>query len=182
MIFFILNIFMWFSLFHASTSDPGYLPRNVPEYDLAIKQVSIEHRDFSSLPQGRLKGPFPNEKYSKIMQNSQNFHFYPFILIPKMVPRGCSGSQKVGARKIAMCHFQVPVLKVRSQFRSQLKFLQGANFFEPKLDDCMYLACSVSCINGPDLFVQMLMSVLYFCFFSFRFHHQKQKDLYNLLQ
>jgi hypothetical protein len=31
------------------------------------------------------------------------------------------------------------------------------------------------------LFVQMLMSVLYFCF-SFRFHHQKQKDLYNLLQ
>ena len=27
----------------------------------------------------------------------------------------------------------------------------------------------------------MLMSVLYFCF-SFRFHHQKQKDLYNLLQ
>jgi hypothetical protein len=42
--------------------------------------------------------------------------------------RGCSGSQKVGARKIARCHFQVPVLKVRSQ----LKFLQGANFFEPK--------------------------------------------------
>jgi fumarate reductase subunit D len=31
------------------------------------------------------------------------------------------------------------------------------------------------------LFVQMLMSVLYFCF-SFRFHHQKQKYLYNLLQ
>jgi hypothetical protein len=38
------------------------------------------------------------------------------------------------------------------------------------------VSCSVSCINGPDLFVQMLMSVLYFCF-SFRFHHQKQKDL-----
>ena len=86
------------------------------------------------------------------------------------VIRGCSGSLKVGARKIA-----------RSQFRSQLKFLQGANIFEPKLDDCVYLACSVSCMNGPDLFVQMLMSVLYFCF-SFRFHHQKQKDLYNLLQ
>ena len=46
--------------------------------------------------------------------------------------RGCSGSQKIGARKIARCHFQVPVLKVRSQFRSQLKFLQGANFLEPK--------------------------------------------------
>jgi hypothetical protein len=29
-------------------------------------------------------------------------------------------------------NFQVPVLKVRSQFRSQLKFLQGANFFKPK--------------------------------------------------
>ena len=27
---------------------------------------------------------------------------------------------------------QVPVLKVRSQFRSQLKFLQGTNIFEPK--------------------------------------------------
>jgi hypothetical protein len=37
--------------------------------------------------------------------------------------------KKVGARKFARCHFQVPVLKVRSQ----LKFLQGANFFRPKL-------------------------------------------------
>jgi hypothetical protein len=35
-------------------------------------------------------------------------------------PRGCFGSQKVGARKIARC-----------QFRGQLKILQGANFFEP---------------------------------------------------
>ena len=43
------------------------------------------------------------------------------------LPRGCSGSQKIGARKIARC-----------QFRSRLKNLQGANFFEPKLDDCMY--------------------------------------------
>jgi hypothetical protein len=41
-----------------------------------------------------------------------------FIIPPARV---CSGSQKVGARKIARCHFQVPVLKVRSQFRSQLK-------------------------------------------------------------
>jgi hypothetical protein len=78
----------------------------------------------------------------------------------------------------------VPVLKVRSQLRSQLKILQGANFFEPKL---WMIACTTtsfmfcSRINGPDLFVQMLMSVLYFCF-SFRFHHKKQKDLYNLLQ
>jgi len=40
-------------------------------------------RDFSSLPQGLVKGPFPNEKYSKIMENSQKFHSYPVILIPK---------------------------------------------------------------------------------------------------
>ena len=55
--------------------------------------------------------------------------------------RGCSGSQKVGARKITRCHFQMPVLKVRSQFRSQLKFLQGANFFDPKL---WMIACSTT--------------------------------------
>ena len=36
---------------------------------------------------------------------------------------------------------QVPVLKVRSQFRSQLKFLQGANFFEPKL---WMIACTTT--------------------------------------
>ena len=98
--------------------------------------------------------------------------------------RGCSGSKKVGARKIARCHFQVPVLKVRSQFRSQLKFLQGANFFEPKQWMIAYTTTSSMfsfMYKWSDLFVQMLMSVLYFCF-SFRFHHQKQKDLYNLLQ
>jgi hypothetical protein len=44
--------------------------------------------------------------------------------------RGCSGSQKVGARKIARC-----------QFRSQLKILQGANFFEPKL---WMIACTTT--------------------------------------
>jgi hypothetical protein len=47
------------------------------------------------------------------------------------------------------------------------------------VDDCIHVP--VSCINGPDLFIQMLMYVLYLCF-SFRFHDQKQKDLYNLLQ
>jgi hypothetical protein len=46
-----------------------------------------------------------------------------------MSSRGCSGSQKVGARKIARCHFQVPVLKVRSQFRSQIKILQSFCFW-----------------------------------------------------
>ena len=44
--------------------------------------------------------------------------------------RDCSGSQKVGARKIARC-----------QFRSQLKNLQGANFFEPKL---WMIACTTT--------------------------------------
>ena len=47
--------------------------------------------------------------------------------------RGCAGSHKKGARKIAKCHFHVPVLKVRSQLRSQVKCLLGGNFFEPKL-------------------------------------------------
>lgn len=40
LVFFIVNVIMWFCLFHASTTDPGFLPRNIPEYDLAIKQVS----------------------------------------------------------------------------------------------------------------------------------------------
>jgi hypothetical protein len=61
--------------------------------------------------------------------------------INRLVIRGCSGSQKVGARKIARCHFQVPILKVRIQFRSQLKFLQGAYFSEPKL---WMIACTTT--------------------------------------
>ena len=59
----------------------------------------------------------------------QKYHLSgPTVLNEKCMIRGCSGSQKVGARKIARCHFQVPVFKVRSQ----LKCLQGANIFEPK--------------------------------------------------
>ena len=41
----------------------------------------LEGGNFSSLHQCLVIGPFPNEKYSKIMQNSQHFHFYPLILI-----------------------------------------------------------------------------------------------------
>ena len=48
---------------------------------IILKQKGM---NFSSLPQGLVKGPFPNEKYSKIMQNSQNFHSYPLILIPNL--------------------------------------------------------------------------------------------------
>lgn len=43
LVFFIVNVIMWFCLFHASTTDPGFLPRNILEYDLAIKQVSCRH-------------------------------------------------------------------------------------------------------------------------------------------
>ena len=38
-IFIFLNAVMWISLYHASTTDPGFLPRNIPEYDRAIKEV-----------------------------------------------------------------------------------------------------------------------------------------------
>lgn len=38
-IFMALNVVMWVSLYHASTSDPGYLPRNIPEYDQTIREV-----------------------------------------------------------------------------------------------------------------------------------------------
>jgi len=43
-VFLFLNVVMWFCLFHASTTDPGYLPRNIPEYDMAIKQVYTHHK------------------------------------------------------------------------------------------------------------------------------------------
>ena len=38
------------------------------------KDHNICCRDFSSLLQGPVKGPYTNEKYSKFMQNSQNCH------------------------------------------------------------------------------------------------------------
>ena len=94
--------------------------------------------------------------------------------------RGCSGSQKVGARKIARCHFQVPVLKVRSQFRSQLKFLQGANFFEPKQ---WIIACTTtSFMYKWSGFVCTNVNVCIVLLFFISISSLKQKDLYNLLQ
>ncbi|XP_064637705.1 putative ZDHHC-type palmitoyltransferase 5 [Lineus longissimus] len=39
-IFMLLNVVMWFCLYHANSVDPGFLPRNIPEYDLAIRQVA----------------------------------------------------------------------------------------------------------------------------------------------
>ena len=38
-VFWVCNVVMWVCLYHASTIDPGFLPRNVPEYDRAIKEV-----------------------------------------------------------------------------------------------------------------------------------------------
>ena len=43
MIFFFLNTVMWVCLYHSSTVDPGYLPRNIPEYDRAIKEVILRN-------------------------------------------------------------------------------------------------------------------------------------------
>ncbi|XP_046576707.1 probable protein S-acyltransferase 23 isoform X1 [Haliotis rubra] len=40
LLFITVNIFMWICLYHCNTIDPGFLPRNIPEYDQAIKQVA----------------------------------------------------------------------------------------------------------------------------------------------
>jgi hypothetical protein len=71
--------------------------------------------------------------YSSLEKMNINISFYKIKFPLKKKDRGCrdcSGSQKVGARKIARC-----------QFRSQLKILQGANFFEPKL---WMIACTTT--------------------------------------
>ncbi|KAK7097163.1 uncharacterized protein [Littorina saxatilis] len=39
-VFMVVNVFMWISLYHANTVNPGFLPRNIPEYDQAIRQVA----------------------------------------------------------------------------------------------------------------------------------------------
>uniref|UniRef100_A0A1I8FGU7 Palmitoyltransferase n=1 Tax=Macrostomum lignano TaxID=282301 RepID=A0A1I8FGU7_9PLAT len=43
--FLLLNALMWFAFYHANTSDPGFLPRNVPEYDRAIQQAGVNSAD-----------------------------------------------------------------------------------------------------------------------------------------
>ncbi|XP_054755379.2 uncharacterized protein LOC129261337 [Lytechinus pictus] len=40
MVFIANNVFMWFTFYQAYTKDPGFLPRNSPEYDQAIRQVA----------------------------------------------------------------------------------------------------------------------------------------------
>jgi hypothetical protein len=49
-------------------------------FQVGSENPKVEGQKCSSLPQCPVKGPFPNDKYSKIMQNSQNFHFYPLLL------------------------------------------------------------------------------------------------------
>ncbi|RUS78343.1 hypothetical protein EGW08_013894, partial [Elysia chlorotica] len=39
-LFMCTNVIMWICLYHSNSIDPGFLPRNIPEYDLAIKQVA----------------------------------------------------------------------------------------------------------------------------------------------
>ncbi|XP_038055162.1 probable protein S-acyltransferase 23 [Patiria miniata] len=38
--FLALNAFMWFMLYRAYNTDPGYIPKNSPDYDRAIRQVA----------------------------------------------------------------------------------------------------------------------------------------------
>ena len=39
-IFIMLNTFMWMMLYRCYNTNPGYLPKNSPDYDRAIRQVS----------------------------------------------------------------------------------------------------------------------------------------------
>ncbi|PAA94394.1 hypothetical protein BOX15_Mlig017494g3, partial [Macrostomum lignano] len=52
--FLLLNALMWFAFYHANTSDPGFLPRNVPEYDRAIQQAGVNSADIGL---GRMGNP-----------------------------------------------------------------------------------------------------------------------------
>lgn len=38
-VFIVLNVFMWISLYYANSRDPGFVPCNSPDYDMALKQV-----------------------------------------------------------------------------------------------------------------------------------------------
>ena len=37
--FMCINVIMWVTLYKAVTLDPGFVPKDVPEYHLAVKQV-----------------------------------------------------------------------------------------------------------------------------------------------
>ena len=72
-------IFMYaICVFHCPSCECNFLSRRSVLY--ATLCGNKHSRDFSSLPKGLVKGPFPNEKYSKIIQN---FHSYSLISIPK---------------------------------------------------------------------------------------------------
>lgn len=44
--FLTLNVFMLISLYYANVRDPGFIPCNSPDYDMALKQVSTCHSIF----------------------------------------------------------------------------------------------------------------------------------------
>jgi len=39
--FLAVNVLYWISLYATATADPGFLPRNAPAYEEAIKQVLV---------------------------------------------------------------------------------------------------------------------------------------------
>ena len=49
-----------------------------------FRYIIHSFRDLSSLPQSPVKGPFPNEKYSKIMQNFPKSSFLPLYFYSQM--------------------------------------------------------------------------------------------------
>ncbi|RUS72117.1 hypothetical protein EGW08_020123 [Elysia chlorotica] len=50
-LFMCTNVIMWICLYHSNSIDPGFLPRNIPEYDLAIKQEIRSEKAGGSIPQ-----------------------------------------------------------------------------------------------------------------------------------
>ena len=75
---------------------------------------------------------------------------------------------------------QVPVLKVRSQFRSQLKFLQGVNFFEPKV--CMNACTTTSFMYKWSGFVCTNVNVCIVLLFFFSISSSKTKRFICILR
>ena len=68
-------IFMYaICVFHCPSCERFFLSRRSVLY---ATLCGIEYS------RGLVKGPFSNEKYSKIIQNSPNFHSYSLISIPK---------------------------------------------------------------------------------------------------
>ena len=70
-------------------------------------------RNFSSLPQDPVKGPSPNEKYSKIIQNSQNVHSNPFILIHNTCMSNLESKGCMRNKAIYYFHFDILIFEYK---------------------------------------------------------------------